>query len=151
MKTTSGQILKALNSKWRNSSFIQQTEESNRSFLSWRVCSSKLHFGGVSLGGWQWQERRQQSADTWSGYRIDPAERVGTARGWVMDMGDTAEAEQTRSEDWKWEARGTEESMMTHILSLGDWGNGSQEENLSWEGRMRKFEFISRWQLEIQG
>ena len=35
-------------------------------------------------------------------------------------MGDSAEAEQTRFEDWKWEAREREESMMTHILSLGD-------------------------------
>ena len=37
-----------------------------------------------------------------------------------MDMGDTAEAEQTRFEDRKLEARETEESMMIHILSLGD-------------------------------
>ena len=60
----------------------------------------------------------------------------------VMDIGDSAEAEQTRFEDWKWEARQREESMMTHILSLGDWGNGSQEENLSWEGRMRKLVWV---------
>lgn len=30
-------------------------------------------------------------------------------------MGDTAGAEQTRLEDWKWEAREREDSMMTQI------------------------------------
>ena len=34
-------------------------------------------------------------------------------------MGDTAGAEQTRFEDWNWEAREREDSMMTQILSLG--------------------------------